>query len=391
MKKLLVVLVVTTLMINVVPRPALAQEPVQCAEEYTVQAGDWLSRIAEKYFGDVLAFDRIVAANNASSDDAYPDIANPDVIEPGLVLCLPADGMTAQPSQPEAEAGASPELVGPSWLWQQTLMNNGDLFVPDDSGSYLIQFQPDGTAFIQADCNQVRAGYTVDGNLLTIEPGPSTLVACPEGSLGDQFVRNLSAANSFFFDDAGDLLIDLKFDSGTMRFSSQSNDLAGSNWIVTSYNNGQEAVVNTMTDTELTANFGTDGRVSGNTGCNNYNAGFTVDGSNITIELGVSTMMFCDQPEGVMDQEQQFLAALSSAATYQIMGNTMQMRTADDALAAIFMRAPASEEAPAEVTPTEEPAPSGTAEPTVEPTAEPTAEPTGEPTEEPSPSPTDEG
>ncbi|MCB0168390.1 MAG: LysM peptidoglycan-binding domain-containing protein, partial [Anaerolineae bacterium] len=68
MKKLLVVLVVTTLMINVVPRPALAQEPVQCAEEYTVQAGDWLSRIAEKYFGDVLAFDRIVAANNASSD-----------------------------------------------------------------------------------------------------------------------------------------------------------------------------------------------------------------------------------------------------------------------------------------------------------------------------------
>ncbi|MCB0195939.1 MAG: META domain-containing protein [Anaerolineae bacterium] len=389
MKKLTIVLVVTTLLINLVPRPALAQEPVQCAEEYTVQAGDWLSRIAEKYFGDVLAFDRIVTANNASSDDAYPDIANPDVIEPGLVLCLPADGLVAQPAQPEAEAGTSPspELVGPSWLWQQTLMNNGDLFAPDDPSGYIIQFQPDGTAFIQADCNQVRAGYTVEDNLLTIEPGPSTLVACPEGSLGDQFVMGLTAANSFFFDDAGDLLIDLKFDSGTMRFSPQSNDLAGSNWIVTSYNNGQEAVVNTMTDTELTANFGTDGRITGNSGCNNYSAGFTVDGNNITIEQGLSTMMACIEPEGVMDQEQEFLAALASAATYQITGNTMQMRTADDALAATFMRAPASAEAPAEAMPTEEPAPSATSEPT----AEPTAEPTGEPTEEPAPSPTDEG
>ncbi|HRV95765.1 MAG TPA: LysM domain-containing protein, partial [Anaerolineae bacterium] len=35
----------------------MAAPPIQtipCAEDYTVQAGDWLSTIAEKYYGDVL-------------------------------------------------------------------------------------------------------------------------------------------------------------------------------------------------------------------------------------------------------------------------------------------------------------------------------------------------
>ena len=37
-----------------------------------------------------------------------------------------------------------------------------------------------------------------------------------------------------------------------------------------------------------------------------------------------------------MDQEAQFLAALQSAASYQIEGNVLQLRTKDDALAAMF-------------------------------------------------------
>ena len=44
-----------------------------------MQAGDWLSKIAEKYYGDPLAFPQIVAANNAQNDGEYPDIENPDL------------------------------------------------------------------------------------------------------------------------------------------------------------------------------------------------------------------------------------------------------------------------------------------------------------------------
>lgn len=47
---------------------------------YTVQPGDWLSKIAGRAYGDVMAYDKIAKANK---------IANPDTIEVGTVLQLP--------------------------------------------------------------------------------------------------------------------------------------------------------------------------------------------------------------------------------------------------------------------------------------------------------------
>lgn len=47
---------------------------------YTVTEGDWLSKIAGRAYGDILAFNRIAQANN---------ITNPDYIEPGMVLKIP--------------------------------------------------------------------------------------------------------------------------------------------------------------------------------------------------------------------------------------------------------------------------------------------------------------
>lgn len=47
---------------------------------YTVTEGDWLSTIAGRAYGDIMAFNRIAQANN---------ITNPDHIEPSMVLKLP--------------------------------------------------------------------------------------------------------------------------------------------------------------------------------------------------------------------------------------------------------------------------------------------------------------
>ena len=47
---------------------------------YTVAEGDWLSTIAARAYGDIMAYQKIAQANN---------ISNPDVIEPGMVLKLP--------------------------------------------------------------------------------------------------------------------------------------------------------------------------------------------------------------------------------------------------------------------------------------------------------------
>jgi LysM repeat protein len=49
-------------------------------DTYTVQAGDWLSTIAGRAYGDIYSFEKIAKANN---------LTDPNVIEPGTVLKIP--------------------------------------------------------------------------------------------------------------------------------------------------------------------------------------------------------------------------------------------------------------------------------------------------------------
>lgn len=68
------------------------QEAVTCDQEVTVQVDDWLSRIAEKVYGDVTAYPAIAEATNAknATDSTFARIENVDVIEPGWKLCVPS-------------------------------------------------------------------------------------------------------------------------------------------------------------------------------------------------------------------------------------------------------------------------------------------------------------
>lgn len=68
-----------------------AQEgDVVCAVEYTVEEGDWLSKLADQFFDDILQYPTIVEATNQknSSDDSFARIDDPDLIEPGWKLCI---------------------------------------------------------------------------------------------------------------------------------------------------------------------------------------------------------------------------------------------------------------------------------------------------------------
>jgi uncharacterized lipoprotein YbaY len=149
-------------------------------------------------------------------------------------------------------------------------------------------------------------------------------------------VKNLSAAAIYFFE-GDNLLLDLMADSGTMRFSPQTMELAGTSWTATGVNNGQGAVVTLLAGTEITANFGADGKLTGSAGCNNYSAAYQTAGNTLTIGPAAATRKLCSQPEGLMEQETRYLAALGAVATYQLRGNKLELRTADGALAATFV------------------------------------------------------
>ncbi len=501
MKKLIMV---TTLVIValILPVTAGAQMPVECQEEYTVQVGDWLSKISEKYFGDPLAYPALLTLANAVAGDTYTDIPNPDLIEPGWTLCIPSgddvanllamsmgpspasapeglapadlagatyqseftqDGtatlvngeyseaaapgsatetkvrlmqeyteygelngqpvavtvlvtdpggsgtfysmhvMTNQEGQPvnvastslgdrvqinsitvannqivvdmvqagpddpmccpsqqviktyevqgdqlvevssevvESAAGGGGELVGTVWQWEQTAMNNDDTFVPDSPSDYTVEFKDDGTVNIKADCNTANGTYTFDGSSITMnDPFAMTMAMCPPGSLSEEFVKQLTGIAIYFFE-GENLYLDLKFDSGTMKFSPmKSVGLAGSAWAVRGYNNGKGGVVSLIIGTEMNATFGVDGQMSGFSGCNGYSAGYKTDSNNIAIGPTISTQMYCEQPEGVSEQEQQYLAALGTAVVYTLEGERLQLRTSEGSLAVDYVAA----------------------------------------------------
>jgi heat shock protein HslJ len=260
-----------------------------------------------------------------------------------LVACQPVATPATQAPQPTqapqatqvaqpAPSGAGQQLTGTVWKWTMTQMNDGSSKTPDDPNKYLIEFLADGHVAIQADCNRVAGTYVANGNQLAITLGPSTLAACPPGSLGDEFVKQLGNIGSYLFKNEN-LILEIKFDSGSMTFApSVPGGLPGTSWKVINYNNGKQAVVSLAIGTEISLNFGTDGRLSGNSGCNTYNGGFEASGNTLKVGPLVSTMMACAAPEGVMEQEQQYLAALQNSATFEIAGDTLTIRDASGAM-----------------------------------------------------------
>jgi heat shock protein HslJ len=118
----------------------------------------------------------------------------------------------------EARRTIDQKLIGTVWKWQQTLYNNDTETLPPNPDHYTLKLLPDGKVNIRADCNRGGGAYTLDGRKISIEITHTTRAACPPGSLEGKYIRDINAAATYFTrDDA--LYIDLKYDTGTMRFT----------------------------------------------------------------------------------------------------------------------------------------------------------------------------
>lgn len=104
---------------------------------------------------------------------------------------------------------------------------------------------------------------------------------------------------------------------------SSDEDVEGRSWVVRSLG-GSGSSVAPIDGTVISATF-EDGTVSGIAGCNNYFAGYELDGDSITVGPAGSTLMFCGEPEGVMEQEQAYLALLQSADSVDVDGDTLTL------------------------------------------------------------------
>jgi heat shock protein HslJ len=136
-----------------------------------------------------------------------------------LVVGLVAGLLLAGVLVPVAWADNDDAILGIRWQWTQlTETQPASQSEISDPENYVLVLNGDGSANIQADCNQVQWTYTVDGDTITFNTlGPSTLAFCGEDSSDQIFLQKMGMANTWRVED-GRLVLELGEDAGTMVF-----------------------------------------------------------------------------------------------------------------------------------------------------------------------------
>jgi len=191
--------------------------------------GHWVMRAGNgQTFGGLIVDINVAAApvNTPTPTSAPAPVNTPTSTSAPAPVNTPTSTSAPAPTQapiapiPTATTAPAPALVGPVWAWQGTTLSDGTRVTVADPSRYTLQLLPDGTVAIKADCNRVGGTYTQNGNSLTITLGPSTLAACPPDSQADVYLQQLQAVDGYLFDQ-GALVLELKLDSGGMRFNVQ--------------------------------------------------------------------------------------------------------------------------------------------------------------------------
>ena len=106
-----------------------------------------------------------------------------------------------------------------------------------------------------------------------------------------------------------------------------SADLKGTSWVLVEIS-GQPIVAGSSP----TLSFEEE-QAGGNGSCNSFGGEYTLDNGKLTFGPLVSTMMYCEE---TMEQESAYLAALQSAAAYQIEDGRLLILDADGVVVLAF-------------------------------------------------------
>ena len=195
----------------------------------------------------------------------------------------------------------------------------------------------DGRVAGSTGCNRFTGAYTVDGDALELGQIASTRRACvpPADAVERAFLAALERVAAWSVE-GDELTLHDSDHEEVLRFAAATP--AGS-WQVTAFLQG-DSVSSPIPGTEITAEFAESGALSGSAGCNRYTSSFTTDRGAIEIAQPAATEMACPEPEGVMEQETAYLAALPKAVRYEVDGRSLQLLTAEGTIVANFSHTP---------------------------------------------------
>jgi heat shock protein HslJ len=226
-------------------------------------------------------------------------------------------------------------LEGTAWVLERLGQRQ-----PQNGTTITLRFEA-GRVAGSDGCNRFGAPVTVRGTGLQVSArGLSTKMACPPAVMqqAEVFQTALTSSRGFRLD--GERLRLLSADGRPLLvLVAQSQRLVGSTWRVAGFNNGRQALVSPILGTTLSLQFVQGGQLAGSSGCNRFTAPMKLEGTRVRIGTPVTTRKRC-AGAGVMEQEQQFLAALPTAASLRLEGESLELRRADGAIALSLRRVP---------------------------------------------------
>lgn len=118
----------------------------------------------------------------------------------------------------EGEADPSRMTVSmKKWIWVSALSNDGREIKPAKTEAFTLTFGTDGRFSATTDCNLMSGDYTATSDMLSFGSIASTKMFCA-GSQEEEFATLLQNTDGYHLTSRGELILHLKFDSGTVTF-----------------------------------------------------------------------------------------------------------------------------------------------------------------------------
>ena len=159
-----------------------------------------------------------IIVNYATRKPSDPMTAQPSV---GKSLRLLLDARTMQFGEvaKDFEGEADPSrmtLEMQAWTWVHALYRDGRTVTPKQPGKFTLAFL-NGRFSATTDCNRMSGSYTTTKHTIAFGQIASTKMYC-EGSQESDFASLLENAQGYHFTSKGELILDLKSDSGSATF-----------------------------------------------------------------------------------------------------------------------------------------------------------------------------
>lgn len=239
-----------------------------------------------------------------------------------------------------AEQPASVTLEGNVWQLESYSDITAGMKQVLPKGSIHAIFD-EGKLHGSAGCNQYSGVYqsSPKNRLVVSDRIASTMMACaPAISQQErQYLALLPAVTHYRFKDDALQLLNAEHRVLLNFTARQTATLENIQWQAMAINNGRGGVVSARTTSLTSARF-EEGKLAGNAGCNNYSASYTIADDSLAIGSIMTTRRLCAQPDGIMEQEQEFLQALQQARTFQLERDRLELRSEQGSLLVQFVK-----------------------------------------------------